>query len=112
MSQYGGFATMYMRMPMSTSTLPVQGSCSVDERRIVLKFPFTVIEFDLPSIPDEEDIEFIIRSSRGSDMTMTISHLPELKAYAGVGREGDDSVPVLSFYFFPPDSPLSLLPKS
>ena len=111
--EYVGFATMYMRMPMSTSTLPIQGTCVVADRRITLKFPFTGIEFDLPAEPRDQttDFDFVIRNTRGSDMTVTISNLPELKAHTGVGREDDENAAVLTFFFFPPDSPLSKLPK-
>jgi len=50
-AKFDGFATMYMRMPMSTTSLPIQGQCTVDDRRLTLKFPFTGIEFELPSSP-------------------------------------------------------------
>lgn len=110
---YQGFATMYMRMPMSSSTLPIQGQCTVEDKRITLKFPFTGIEFELPSSPKENrnDFDFTIRSARG-DMTMTIGYVNELKAFTGIGRlHEDDDIPVLTFCFFPPESPLSRLPK-
>ena len=58
MGKLTGFATMYMRMPMSTSSLPIAGECTVDDKRITLKFPFTGIEFELPSAPkDIKDVE-------------------------------------------------------
>lgn len=110
---YDGFATMYMRMPMSSSTLPVLGSCTVDDKRITLKFPFTGIEFDLPGSPTDSkqnDFDFKIRGARG-DMTMTIGYVDELKAYTGVGKQEDDDMPVLTFCFYPPESPLSRLPR-
>ena len=112
MASYHGFATMYMRMPMSSSTLPIQGHCTVEDKRITLKFPFTGIEFDLPSSPKENrnDFDFTIRSARG-DMTMTIGYVAELKAFTGVGRLEEDDSPVLTFCFFPPESPLTRLPK-
>jgi hypothetical protein len=100
-------------MPMSASTLPVQGQCIVEERRITLKFPFTGIEFDLPGPPRENrnEYDFTIRSSRG-DMTMTIGYVSELKAFTGVGRMvPDDETPVLTFCFYNNDSPLNRLPK-
>lgn len=101
---------MYMRMPMSSSTLPVQGSCSVDDKRITLKFPFTGIEFDLPATPTQSDFDFKIRGARG-DMTMTIGYLDELRAFTGVGRQDDEDMPVLTFCFYSPGSPLSRLPR-
>jgi len=132
---YDGFATMYMRMPMSTSSLTIQGHCSVDDRRVTLRFAFTGIEFDLPSAPgstttaaaDDEDsagargggggggggggYEFVIRSRKGRDMTVTVSRLDELGgAYVGYGREDGDEHAVLTFVFYAPDSPLSRLP--
>ena len=53
-----GFATMYMRMPMSSSTLPIHGRCTVEDQKITLKFPFTGIEFDLPSSRKEGRNDF------------------------------------------------------
>ena len=112
--QYQGFATMHMRMPMSSSSLPIQGHCSVDNRRVTLRFPFTGIEFDLPSVPSEQtavDFEFLIRSQKGRDMTVTIKRLDDLSAYVGYGREEGDEHAVLTFVFYSADSPLSHLPK-
>ena len=114
MSVYTGFATMYMRMPMTSSSLPIQGQCTVDEHRVTLKFPFTGIEFDLPTLPTDDqssDFDFIIRSQKGKNMTVTISRLADLKAFAGYGREEGDDAAVLSFVFYSADSPLSRLPS-
>jgi len=111
--QYQGFATMHMRMPMSSSSLPVQGQCSVDNRRVTLRFPFSGIEFDLPSAPDDQtpaDFDFVIRSQKGRDMTVTINRLDDLNAYTGYGREDGEEHAVLTFVFYKPDSPLSRLP--
>jgi len=111
--QYQGFATMHMRMPMSTSSLPIQGHCSVDERRVTLRFPFTGIEFDLPTAPSDQtaaELEFLIRSQKGRDMTVTISRLDDLNAYIGYGKEDGDERAVLTFVFYTADSPLSRLP--
>jgi len=106
-----GFATMYMRMPMSSSTLPIGGTCSVDDKRVSLKFPFTGIEFDLPSKPTEDrnDFDFKIRGARG-DMTMTIGYIPDLKAFHGCGKQDEDDTPVLTFVFYPEGSPMNKLP--
>ena len=103
---------MYMRMPMSTSTLPIQGSCTVEDKRITLKFPFTGIEFDLPTVPQEDrnDFDFKIRGARG-DMTMTIGFVKELRCFTGSGKQEEDDSPVLTFCFFPDGSPMSKLPK-
>lgn len=108
-----GFATMYMRMPMSLSTLPIQGTCTVNDKKVTLKFPFTGIEFDLPSAPKEgrNDFDFKIRGARG-DMTLTIGYVAELNCFTGTGKQEEDDSPVLSFVFFSPDSPMSKLPKS
>lgn len=107
-----GFATMYMQMPMSSSSLPIQGACTVDKKRVSLKFPFTGIEFELPSDPKEgrNDFDFKIRGARG-DMTMTIGYIEELKCFSGSGRQEEDEKPVLTFVFFPPDSPMRHLPS-
>lgn len=113
--KYQGYATMYMRMPMSSSALPIQGTCTVDDKRLTLKFPFTGIEFDLPNPPKENrnDFDFKIRGARG-DMTVTIGYVSELACFTGVGRteetDGLDT-PVLTFVFYPDSSPMSKLPR-
>lgn len=100
-------------MPMSSSSLPIQGQCSVLDRRCTLKFPFTGIEFELPAAPSEQlaDFEFVIRSQKGRDMTVTIGRLPELNAFSGYGREEGDDKAILTFVFFTSNSPLARLPK-
>ena len=57
---YEGIAVMYMTMPMATQTLPILGSCSVQDKKITLKFPLSGVSFDLPEAPREggNDIEF------------------------------------------------------
>ena len=92
-----------------------RGQCSVDDRRVTLKFPFTGIEFDLPGQPrdNRHEYEFTIRSAKG-DMTMTIGYVGELRAFTGTGRMdvGDhDDTPVLTFCFYADDSPLNRLPR-
>lgn len=98
---------------MSSSSLPIQGQCVVDNKRVTLKFPFTGIEFDLPTSPSEQptDFDFVIRSQKGKDMTVTIGQLPDLKAFVGYGREDGEESAVLTFVFFASDSPLSKLPR-
>ena len=56
-----GFATMHTRMPMSNSTLPINGRCSVDDEKVTLTFPFTGIEFKLPKEPKEGSNDFDFR---------------------------------------------------
>ena len=97
---------------MSKSTLPIQGSCTVDDKRVTLKFPFTGIEFDLPSAPKENrnEFDFKIRGARG-DMTLTIGYVADLRCFTGVGRQDEDDTAVLSFVFYDKDSPMSKLPR-
>ena len=103
---------MYMRMPMSSSSLPIQGTCNVDDKRVTLKFPFTGIEFELPKAPksDQNDFDFKIRGARG-DMTLTIGYNKDLSCFHGVGRQEEDDSPVISFVFYKESSPMSKLPK-
>ena len=46
-----GEATMFMRVPLSSSTLPIAGRCTVEDNKVTLRFPYTGIEFELPSSP-------------------------------------------------------------
>ncbi|CAD5116904.1 DgyrCDS5747 [Dimorphilus gyrociliatus] len=111
MPTYEGQATMYMRMPMSNSNLPIAGTCTVEDKRVALKFPFTGIEFDLPQSPKENrnDFDFKIRGARG-DMTLTIGYISELKCFTGKGVQEEDDTPVLTFTFWPSDSAMKKLP--
>ena len=105
-----GFATMYMRMPMSTSTLPIQGKCTVEDKKICLKFPFTGIEFELPTSPKAgDDCAFKIRGSKG-DMLMTIDYVKDLDCFTGVGKQEEDESIVIRFSFWGKDSPMRKLP--
>ena len=78
----------------------------------IFQFPFTGIEFELPNSPKEDrnDFDFKIRGARG-DMTMTIGYIPNLRCFTGIGRQDEDDTPVLSFCFFPSDSPMKQLPR-
>lgn len=107
-----GFATMYMRMPMSTSALPIAGTVEVDDQRVTLKFPFTGIEFDLPaSCKDTKaDFDFKIRGARG-DMRLTVQYMRELLCYSGLGRADEDDSPILQFCYYPKHSPMHKLPR-
>jgi len=97
---------------MSTQALPIQGTCSVDDKRVTLKFPFTGIEFDLPTRPTEgrNEFDFKIRGAKG-DMTMTIGYINELNAFTGCGKPDEEDQAVLTFVFYSKDSPMTKLPK-
>ena len=110
MATYKGFATMYLQMPMCAQPLPVQGTCAVEDKKVVLTFPFSGTEFELPSRPMEgrNDFDFKIRGARGN-MTMTIGYIKELRVFTGVGRMDEADDPSLSFVFFSSDSAMNKL---
>ena len=98
-----GFATMYMRMPTSTSTLPLQGNCTVNAKLVCLKFPFTGIEFELPSIPSAlSECAFRIRGAKG-DMVITIDYIKDLDCFSGVCKQEEDNFIAMRFSFWGPD---------
>lgn len=96
---------MYMSMPMAAQTLPILGSCLVEDKRISLKFPLSGVSFDLPEAPREggRDMEFKMSGGRG-ELTLNISYKAEMGGFVGQGRQ--DGMNVISFVFFRPDSPL------
>lgn len=110
MAHYEGIATMYMSMPMAAQSLPLLGTCSVDDKRISLKFPLTSVSFDLPEAPTEgmKTMEFKMAGPKG-EMTLNIQYNTELKAFHGSGIQADS--PVLTFIFYKSDSPLKVLKK-
>jgi hypothetical protein len=102
---YEGIATMYMTMPMAAQRLPLMGSCTVNDKKISLKFPLSNVSFDLPEAPSEtgKELEFKMSGATG-DMTLNISYKAELKAFVGQGKQGGFSV--LNFVFYKADSAL------
>lgn len=108
MGHFEGIATMYMSMPMAAQSLPLLGSCCVDDKRISLKFPLTSVSFDLPEAPSEggKGLEFKMSGPKG-EMTLNIKWNADMKAFYGQGIQGGS--PVLTFFFYKPDSPLKAL---
>ena len=106
-----GLATMYMRMPMSTSTLPIQGNCTVNAKLVCLKFPFTGIEFELPGFPPAgSECAFKIHGAKG-DMLITIDYIKDLDCFSGVCKQEEDDYIPMRFTFWGPDSPMRYLPS-
>ena len=42
---------MYLSMPMAAQSLPILGTCAVNDKKITLKFPLSSVSFDLPEAP-------------------------------------------------------------
>jgi hypothetical protein len=105
---YEGIATMYMSMPMAAQSLPILGSCTVQDKKISLKFPLSSVSFDLPEAPQEggKDVEFKMAGPRG-EMTLRISYKFDLRAFVGQGVQ--DGQNALTFVFYKPDSALKHL---
>jgi hypothetical protein len=105
---YEGIATMYMSMPMAAQSLPILGSCSVQDKKISLKFPLSSVSFDLPEAPQDygRDLEFKMAGPRG-EMTLRIAYKSDMKAFLGQGVQ--DGQNALTFVFYKADSPLKHL---
>jgi hypothetical protein len=105
---YEGIATMYLSMSMASQALPILGSCTVQDKKINLKFPLASVSFDLPEAPSEtgKDLEFKMAGPRG-DMTLKISYKSDLGAFMGLGVQNGQNT--LSFVFHKADSPLKHL---
>lgn len=95
-------------MPMAAQSLPVLGQCTVQDKKINLKFPLSSVSFDLPEAPQEtgRDLEFKMAGPRG-EMTLKISFKADLRAFVGQGVQNDQNA--LTFIFYKPDSPLKHL---
>ena len=108
MASYEGIATMYMSMPMAAQSLPILGSCAVQDKKINLKFPLSSVSFDLPEAPQDggRDVEFKMAGPRG-EMTLRIAYKSDMKAFVGQGVQ--DGQNALTFVFYKPDSPLKHL---
>ena len=108
MAKYQGIAAMYMSMPMAAQALPILGSCSVDDKKIALRFPLSNVSFDLPEAPREggRDMEFQMSGPKG-DMKLKISYKADLQGFVGQGQQ--DGHNALTFVFYRPNSGLTNL---
>lgn len=99
MGKFEGIAVMYLSMPMAAQSLPVLGSCAVDDKKITLRFPLSNVSFDLPEAPREggRDVEFKMAGPKG-EMTLKISWKAELGGFCGSGQEGGHNVMTFCFY--------------
>ena len=117
---YEGLAAMYLTVPMSARSIPVVGSCRLQNRKLYLAFPTTKICFDLPEVPKEtlghqdkpEALEvqqtFKMAGPKG-EMRVCLSYDRRMKAFIGRGTEGDDRVKYLTFLLFRPGHSLTQL---
>ncbi len=105
MVKYQGVATMYMSMPMASQALPILGSCTVEEKKISLRFPLSNVSFDLPQAPQEgaPDMQFNMAGPKG-EMTLNISWKTDMGAFVGQGKQ--DGSTVLAFVFYKEGCPL------
>lgn len=105
---YEGIAVMYMNMPMCAQPLPIMGQCTVNEKKISLRFPLTNVSFDLPSAPTEggADMDFKMAGPKG-DMTLRISYKADMSGFLGSGVQ--DGSKVISFAFSKPGTGLQNL---
>ena len=108
MGKFEGIATMYMTMPMASQALPLLGACSVDDKKITLKFPLSNVSFDLPQAPSEgaNDLQFNMAGPKG-EMTLNISWKADMGAFVGQGKQ--DGSTVLAFVFYKEGSALNHL---
>ena len=108
MADFEGIVTMYMSMPMAAQSLPILGSCSVQDKKINLRFPLSNVSFDLPEAPKEagRDLAFKMAGPRG-EMTLKISYKADLRGFVGNGVQ--DGQNVLTFVFYKPGSGLKWL---
>lgn len=107
-----GSATMFLRMPMSAFSLPVQGNCVVEGKVVKLNFAFTTIEFELPHPPvkDEDQKDVKIRSVTGGTLWVNVHYIKELSCFTGEVKTEDSHLLAAIFDFHAKDSPLRKLP--
>lgn len=105
MTKYEGIAAMYMSMPMAAQSLPILGSCTVEDKKISLRFPLSNVSFDLPEAPREggRDLEFQMAGPKG-EMKLKIVYKPDLQGFVGQGQQ--DGHNALTFIFYRPGSGL------
>ena len=108
MTNYEGIATMYLSMPMAAQSLPILGSCTVQDKKISLRFPLSSVSFDLPEapVPHGKDLEFKMAGPRG-ELTLKITYKSDLQAFLGKGVQENQNT--WTFIFYKPDSALSNL---
>lgn len=108
MTKYEGIAAMYMSMPMAAQSLPILGSCLVDDKKITLRFPLSNVSFDLPEAPREggRDLDFQMAGPKG-EMKLKIAYKSDLQGFVGQGQQ--DGHNALTFVFYRPGTGLTHL---
>ena len=110
-----GFAVMHMKMPMTSSTLPLKGSCTVHGKEVTIELPTTKTSFKLseqpkvPKKPAEFGIETLMKTPTGQTFTINIRYIAELECFVGTGKEDGATSPTLTFCFFDDKSPMNKL---
>ncbi len=108
MAKFDGVATVHMSMPMVGVSLPIYGQCTVEDKKVQLRFPLSSVTFDLPHAPAEggSPMEVKMQGARG-ETTLRIQWQADMKAFKGQAIQ--DGYAAYAFVFFRPDSPLKLL---
>jgi hypothetical protein len=84
--------------------------CNVVSSFCISKNHFGLVSDRFRCVVSAADFDFKIRGSRG-DLLIAIRYVPELRAFTGVGRQGGEGQPSLTFCFYQKDSLLTRLPK-
>ncbi len=107
MATYEGISTMYLSMSMCSQSLPLLGSCQVNDKKLSLRFPLTTVSFDLPESPYEgmRPAKLNMTGPRG-EMTLNIAFHAESGAFTGQCTEGGQKT--MSFVFYKPSSHLTI----
>merc|ERR1711942_61531 len=109
MADFAGHATMDMRLPMTSTIIPVQGECEVHNDKLKIMVLSNTLTLGMPGKPSEDDMTYNINFEGEGKFTIKIKYLSSLQCYRGSATmEGKDD-PSVTFTFANKDSPLAAL---
>jgi len=109
MADFHGHATMHMALPMTSTVIPVRGTCEVHKDQLKIKVLSNTLTLGMPGKPSEDDMTYNISFEDEGKYTIKIKYLSSLQCYEGSATLEGKKQPAMNFTFHNNDSPLAEL---
>jgi len=109
MADFYGHATMNMRLPMTSTVIPVQGTCEVHNDKLKIMVLSNTLTLGMPGKPNEDDMTYNISFEGEGKFTIKVKYISSLQCYQGSATQDGKDEPSMKFTFASADSPLAAL---
>jgi len=109
MADFFGHATMNMRLPMTSTVIPVRGDCEVHGEKLKIMVLSNTLTLGMPSKPSEDDMTYNINFEGEGKFTIKVKYISSLQCYKGSATLDGKDEPSVTFTFASKDSPLAAL---